>query len=397
MWQYVRTNEICHWGILGMKWGVRRWQNKDGSLTPAGYDHYGYGQPGRGSSRSSTSSSNGQIADRAADLRKYRQSLSEKTTLNKTSDQSTQKPLTLQEKNYSKEYQKKYGLTKEEADEAARRKTKVYRNVAIGAATAAAVGVGIYFAVKYGREHADNLIRSGTTLQTVSDYADRIDYGTAFYTASNKFDKIKYVGLFGKTNKLFNPGDYKLILKANVAKDIKVAGIDNGKKVYNELLLNNKDFKDSIMRTLNNDRHGFKILSDKKTGYNLFNQQFLVNNSGDNSDIINAQKIFYNTLKQKGYGAVADVNDRALNGFKTHAHIVFDRDNLEKYVDSLGVKVSYDSITEKQYNKARKQAIAMLVGQSLATPSTIIPASIIAKNSITKSYGKKIANEYKKN
>lgn len=31
-----RSSELCHWGIKGMKWGVRRYQNKDGSLTPAG-------------------------------------------------------------------------------------------------------------------------------------------------------------------------------------------------------------------------------------------------------------------------------------------------------------------------------------------------------------------------
>jgi hypothetical protein len=32
---------LCHFGIRDMHWGVRRWQNPDGSLTPEGYEHYG--------------------------------------------------------------------------------------------------------------------------------------------------------------------------------------------------------------------------------------------------------------------------------------------------------------------------------------------------------------------
>lgn len=33
---FISEDELCHWGIKGMKWGVRRYQNPDGSLTPAG-------------------------------------------------------------------------------------------------------------------------------------------------------------------------------------------------------------------------------------------------------------------------------------------------------------------------------------------------------------------------
>ena len=37
---FVNENELYHWGIKGMKWGVRRYQNSDGSLTAAGRKRY---------------------------------------------------------------------------------------------------------------------------------------------------------------------------------------------------------------------------------------------------------------------------------------------------------------------------------------------------------------------
>lgn len=36
----MENKNLTHAGIKGMRWGVRRYQNKDGSLTPAGKKRY---------------------------------------------------------------------------------------------------------------------------------------------------------------------------------------------------------------------------------------------------------------------------------------------------------------------------------------------------------------------
>lgn len=41
MWTYNNDEYLAHHGILGMKWGIRRYQNKDGTLTPEGRKRYG--------------------------------------------------------------------------------------------------------------------------------------------------------------------------------------------------------------------------------------------------------------------------------------------------------------------------------------------------------------------
>lgn len=43
--EYSKYTEIYHHGIKGQRWGIRRYQNSDGSLTSAGRSHYDLGSP----------------------------------------------------------------------------------------------------------------------------------------------------------------------------------------------------------------------------------------------------------------------------------------------------------------------------------------------------------------
>lgn len=49
----MSNNELNHAGIKGMKWGIRRYQNKDGSLTPLGKKRYGVVDDDKSDSKSS--------------------------------------------------------------------------------------------------------------------------------------------------------------------------------------------------------------------------------------------------------------------------------------------------------------------------------------------------------
>mgnify|MGYP000292741304 CR=1 FL=1 len=62
--------ELYHYGTKGMKWGVRRYQNKDGSLNAKGIKRYaqkGYAQDALNSNKTKA----GRIYDRLTDAHKY--------------------------------------------------------------------------------------------------------------------------------------------------------------------------------------------------------------------------------------------------------------------------------------------------------------------------------------
>lgn len=262
-----------------MKWGVRRFQNKNGSLTNAGRKRY---------NNDSESSENNKS--------KHRQKLEQKYIAK--------------------------GMSKKQAEMAADRRIKSEKIVAVAAGltlTAAAV----YARNKYVKNRTDQIINSETILQRIEMQDTGGKLHDVFYAAKDKADKTKYAGMLGKTRQLQTGHAY--IMQLSAKKDIKVASRENAKKVFKELYDSDESFRKSIIENAdyniqfrNHIKVKGKTLNSKELSklYDNFNSK-LVDRSMDNT----ANK-FYDVLKSKGYNAIQDVNDMKFSGYKAKNPII---------------------------------------------------------------------------
>ena len=363
MWQYnysTYPNELYHYGILGMKWGVRRYQNKDGSLTNAGRRHYyGDANVARAHSKYQEAQANRKTAKKLEKQARRKAIIPTKKNLmaygNAMRDHSEAK-----NKEYRSEFEyktkreaarirakniefkkkskyrqkleaqyKKLGLSDEDAQAAANRKIRAEKILAASAALTVAA-CAAYAYSKHRKNKIDGVIKAGEALQRIEMQDTGGKLHEVFYVAKGKHDMNRYKGLLGFQRAQQTGHAYMMKLEA--ASDIKVASKDKARKAFGDLLNNDKDFRSSF---------GFGDRSFTTREINNMYEKFnrLIVSRSMPQDSVNK---FYDKLKSAGYGAIQDVNDMDYSGYKAkNPLIVF---------DNAGGNISVKSMTEMDQN-----------------------------------------------
>lgn len=447
---------LAHHGIKGQKWGRRRWQRPDGSLTPEGYRHYYGNNPNARMTRSGVVDSktgkmlyqNPTRAQKKQNKEAYRaevrshygidkaqnaydkavsdqKKVQKNGTISELSKANTEVNFRKRELSDAKAYAsfkesnkttkrqealiskyKEQGLTQKEAEIAAYKRARAEKiaKVALGATVAA---VATYGAYKYADYAFDKKLTTHTTLSRVSkELHEGGDRGVfdAFYAVNDRsgHDKARYAGLYAQQ---MRQGVYGYVApnvyekKIGIDSAIKVASRKNAKEIIAKELL-----KGNNLDTLSYELGGWggygNMASDikklKQTGKLSGRLYDHINQNLPRRDL-DTTKMFYRALKDAGYGAVKDVNDAKYSGFGTRLPlIIFDSSKVSvKQVNAL----SDSSINRKAARVfAENMAGATLkeISPQIALYSGLMGASAGLVSYSTSKSESKIVSDYRK-
>lgn len=330
-----------------MKWGVRRYQNADGTLTAEGRKRYGVDTIQEYKAKHKTKKTKSKAVSKNNTERKKSSSKDDNQTL-----------IQKHKNNLIQKYMEK-GYSRSAAEVAAKQRMKT--ELIIGSIAAVSVALIARKAItRIGQDYCDKVIKSGKVLQNIGARGD-VDFGdTPFFAAISRHDKRAYRMLYPNEKRnmvIFGPNgsvrNFKGIFKNDikVTKDVKRASVNNARKILYEKMNTDPTFKKDVFDTIKKTFYGHDVdanvfKNNPKKFYDRFNQA-LATPEFQSKGI---HKQFYSALEKKGYNAILDINDTRYSGYKKISKsptIFFGKD----FVNKVGSTKLDDDVITSNANK----------------------------------------------
>lgn len=384
---FISQNELYHHGIKGMKWGVRRFQNEDGSLTSAGKKRYDDDSTGSDKRLSSNSDSK----------------TPRKGLIQKRKDKLTERYIS-----------KGYGP--EAAKTMAEQRMRTEAVLAV-VGTVAVTAVAIKVARRIGQDYVDQTFKSGKVIQNIGANPDANFKDTPFFAAVNRADKKAYGMIYPNEKrgmaKRFAAQrglQYRGIFNNQVklTGDVKRASVANAQKIFYEKMDKDPQFKKEVLDTLKktnysdskavneylqNGKHARKL-------YDRFNQALATPQFQD----AGIHKKYYDEMKKHGYNAILDINDTRYSGYKKiskNPTIFFGDDKWEKIsnkklsdteIDANVAKYAHGLIAKQGAKNVAKIAGVAVGAKAISDQAAV--ADYLKKHPRTKLSRKEILERY---
>lgn len=316
-------NYLSHYGIKGQKWGVRRYQYADGTLTPAGKKRY-------------SDTTNQNVAERVSKIMRSKV----KDVVNTARTQIT-----------GKQYVDTY--LKQGTTFARIQTSKEFENFAFYA-TYKKADTDKYMGL-FGKNLTTRANAEATRAEKVSNATGDINDIARAKELRDKSNNMKVYQLkLESTKKLRVPSDENAahitanLLKESQFKSDVIASIQDSKEKMrrpSQQIL----FKQA-QNALEKDPSRMST-SEKISVYKALNLSL----TNHNAQEISAQNRFYGELKKKGYNALLDYNDKEYSSY--HAKrpmIVFDTDSVKLQ----SVTETNPKIVDKLYKKYNAERVA---------------------------------------
>lgn len=300
---------LYHHGIKGMKWGVRRFQNKDGSYTNAGKRRRKFADTKFGSKYKLHDDPEKELREvEGSSAGKKRSQSGNAKSINAKTTNKSQHRLLLENK-YRKE-----GYSKEEAVAAAERRIKIEKAVAITAGVTVVAATAYVARNKYLADHCDQILKAGTQFHNLDRSANPRP-GEHLYVNYRKNDVNYFRGHFA-INKMRTSETGKAFNHVVTAKeDVKIPSLKTRQSTFKQLFDNDPEFRAAFNK---HSRSGEGNMSSKKV-YKKMWQKF---GDKDDPEFNVAKRKYFDALRKKGYEAIVDEWDTSPGVFRSDAPLI---------------------------------------------------------------------------